>query len=136
MVGYLFRRFIEANGLSCKVNGSDAAVRLWEDNSFIQSDISVCCDDSIIDDGWFLRVPEIVVEVLSKSTKAYCQGEKLEIYREFGAKEYWMVDIENRTVRVEYFVDGSASVYKPGDVIHSKFFDGLAILADDVFKNM
>jgi Uma2 family endonuclease len=36
--------------------------------------------------------PDLVVEVLSLSTASYDRGEKLEWYRQYGVREYWLVD--------------------------------------------
>jgi Uma2 family endonuclease len=133
-ISYLFQNYIEAKNLPCKAHDSDAALRLWDDDSFIQPDASICCDESKIVNGWFLSVPEVVIEVLSPSTRKYDLGEKLEIYKEFGAKEYWAVDIEKREIRVEYFEDDIMRIYRSGDTARSRFFDELEILVDDVFK--
>jgi Uma2 family endonuclease len=133
-ISHLFQSYIEAKNLLCKAYDSDAALRLWDDDSFIQPDVSICCDQSKIMDGWFLSVPEIVIEVLSDSTKKYDLGEKLEIYKAFGAKEYWAVDIEQRQIRVEYFDDDVMRIYRSGDMTKSRFFSDLEIPVDDVFK--
>jgi Uma2 family endonuclease len=133
-ISYLFQSHIEAKNLQCKTYDSDAALRLWDDDSFIQPDVSVCCNGAKIVDGWFLSVPEIVIEILSASTKKYDLGEKLEIYKAFGAREYWAVDIEKRQIRVEYFADDVMRIYRSGDIIRSRFFNELEMPVDDVFK--
>jgi Uma2 family endonuclease len=44
--------------------------------------------------------PDLVVEVVSPSTEARDRGIKLERYRHFGVREYWIVDADRRTVEV------------------------------------
>jgi Uma2 family endonuclease len=54
--------------------------------------------------GKFLRVvPDLVVEILSQSTRSRDQGEKRDIYRANGVREYWMVDPIVREVTVVVF---------------------------------
>ena len=49
----------------------------------------------------FLRVvPDLVVEVLSKSTASRDRGEKKAIYAAAGVREYWLVDSRARTLTV------------------------------------
>jgi Uma2 family endonuclease len=60
-------------------------------------------------------VPNIVVEVLSPSTKAFDLGTKVRTYREHGVPEVWLVDLESRTVSVRW-PDGEAQVAFGEDV--------------------
>ena len=51
-------------------------------------------------------VPDMVVEVLSKSTKKKDEGVKKDIYEKNGVKEYWIVDPWAKGVRVYILRDG------------------------------
>jgi Uma2 family endonuclease len=133
-VGYLFQTAIGKG--ACTVYGSNIGIRLWGDDSHISPDLSVCCDPSMIEDGWFIRVPELVAEVLSKSTKAYCLGVKREIYREFGAKEYWAIDIDEKWVLVENFERGTCERYKAGDTVKSYLFETFEFGVESILKNV
>ncbi|HLX09209.1 MAG TPA: Uma2 family endonuclease [Thermoanaerobaculia bacterium] len=44
--------------------------------------------------------PDLVVEVLSPSTKHIDQGAKLRLYGRFGVPEYWVIDPSNEVVRI------------------------------------
>jgi len=51
--------------------------------------------------------PALVVEILSPSTAHRDRGIKLERYRHFGVREYWIVDIDARAVDVWRLGDGA-----------------------------
>lgn len=62
--------------------------------------------------GAFLTVvPDLVVEVLSRSTASRDRGEKKAIYARNGVREYWLLDLHDRSV-TQFVLDGSA--YDPG----------------------
>jgi Uma2 family endonuclease len=54
--------------------------------------------------------PDLVVEVLSRSTTGRDRGIKLERYRHFGVPEYWVVDPEQNSVEVWKLAD---DVHRP-----------------------
>lgn len=57
--------------------------------------------------GRFLGiVPDLAVEILSKSTARRDLGEKKEIYAQCGVTEYWIVDPDRRDVTVYRHADG------------------------------
>jgi Uma2 family endonuclease len=120
-------------GKACRVYGSNIGLRLWDDNSFLSPDLSICCDKSMIQDGWFIRVPELVVEVLSASTKAYCCEQKRGIYKEYGAIEYWMVDPEYKLVTIENFHSKRVYEFELGEYAVSEFFGSTQFEIRDIF---
>ncbi|MBV8202286.1 MAG: Uma2 family endonuclease [Acidobacteria bacterium] len=44
--------------------------------------------------------PDLVVEILSPSTRYVDLGVKLRLYERFGVPEYWVIDTENETVKI------------------------------------
>jgi Uma2 family endonuclease len=44
--------------------------------------------------------PDLVVEILSESTRRRDERLKQDLYERFGVQEYWLVDSERRTIRV------------------------------------
>lgn len=62
--------------------------------------------------------PDLVVEILSPSTRSRDLGVKRRIYARFGVRELWLVDPERDMVDVHRLVDGElelAGTYGPGD---------------------
>lgn len=57
--------------------------------------------------GPFLTVvPDLVVEVLSRSTASRDRGEKKAIYARSGVREYWLLDLHDRSV-TQFVLQGS-----------------------------
>lgn len=63
---------------------------------FIRSDRSEIIDP----EGDVHGVPDLVIEVLSPSTRSYDQNLKRKHYLEAGVPEVWLVDVERRSVEV------------------------------------
>ena len=53
--------------------------------------------------------PDLVVEILSPATAHRDRGVKLERYRHFAVAEYWIVDVEARTVEVWRLGEGAVA---------------------------
>jgi Uma2 family endonuclease len=65
-----------------------------------QLDISVIYDLSKLDDKGCKDAPELVIEILRTSTAKKDRVSKLDIYKQLGVKEYWLVSREDKTVEV------------------------------------
>jgi len=85
--------------------------------------------------------PDLVVEILSPSTEARDRGVKLDRYRLYGVREYWIVDPDSRSVEVWRFGEGAESAEACG--AGSAFSwtplpDGptLEVGVDDVFQGL
>lgn len=63
--------------------------------------------------------PDLVVEIVSPFTAARDRGIKLDRYRLYGVPEYWIVDLDARTVEVWPLADAPAepTVLRPGDTL-------------------
>lgn len=77
-------------------------------------------------------VPDLVVEVLSPSTRANDLGPKREIYMRLGVRELWLADPDARTVtRVR--PGAGDEVLGKGAVLRSELLDGFALALTNVF---
>src|SRR5690606_19766038 len=83
-----------------------------EDNiNVVQPDLIVVCDKENIDvKGKYQGVPTLVVEVLSPSTRSKDMIKKLDLYRQCGVKEYWVVDPVHEQIMVYSFADQEIAI--------------------------
>jgi Uma2 family endonuclease len=85
---------------------------------------------SIIRPGCIEGAPDLVVEVLSDSSRTIDRFVKRDRYAEFGVPEYWLLDPFEPRIEVlrlqagKYRVVGS---FGPGDTLESPTFSGLRI---------
>ncbi|MCI8542371.1 Uma2 family endonuclease [Acetatifactor aquisgranensis] len=147
ITGELFRQlanFLE--GKQCKVYSAPFGVRLFEQDgdrpedvdTVVEPDISVVCDRSRLDEHGCKGAPDLVIEVLSPSTQRHDQLVKLNLYQRAGVREYWIVDPENKTVRVMIQAgDGTLrthEIYRQEDVAKVNALDGCFIELSKVFS--
>lgn len=91
-------------GKSCRPFNSDMRIHIEKNTLFTYPDISVVCNEpkTLNDDNFNLLNPNIIVEVLSKSTKNYDRGDKFKLYRDIKTlREYILID--SLTVNIEVF---------------------------------
>ena len=91
--------------------------------------------DRLREDGLH-GAPDLVVEVLSPSTRRRDLGVKLDLYARHGVREYWLVDPLARNVHVHRWEAGQVAASQelgPGETLHSPLLLGFALPADEVF---
>ena len=128
-------------GKKCRPLTSPFDVTLYkskENINVVQPDIIVVCDaDKIDGKGKYKGIPTIVVEVLSPSTRTKDMNKKFELFRMTGVREYWMVDVDRKTIYVYLFEKNSVFDYKVFtnvDIAESNAFDGLKVSLQKVFS--
>ena len=82
--------------------------------------------------GYFLGSPELVIEVLSPSNRPAHIAPKRKICLQTGAREFWGVDIDKRTVEAGT-PDGRSITYKSAEQIPLFFSPGSTIAVDRIF---
>lgn len=98
-----------------------------EDTNLYQPDLYVVCDRSKLVRGGVIGVPDLIVEILSPSTKKKDMLVKLSKYLENGVREYWQVDPEGKRILVygetEDADDVDLKIYGFDDVVPVGIFD-------------
>jgi len=79
------------HGKKCKALISPLAVRLNNDTE-VQPDLVVVCDLQKLINRGCNGAPDLVVEILSRSTSMHDRHTKFMLYMEAGVPEYWIVD--------------------------------------------
>ena len=111
-----------------------------EDNiCVVQPDIIVMCDREKIDKkGKYKGIPTLVIEVLSSSTRSKDMLKKLDLYKQCGVREYWIIDPQNEQILV-YSLENNditdSKAYRKGADMYvlSDYFNGLQVSLDDLF---
>ena len=84
----------------------------------------------------FAGVPDLVVEVLSPSTRSVDLGEKMDEYARAGIPEYWIVEIDAKNVSI-YVLRGAsyilASRVRSGETVQSATIENLFLPVDEIF---
>ena len=95
----------------------------------LQPDISVICDPDKLDERGCRGAPDWVIEVLSPSTAAKDQIQKLAVYERAGVEEVWLVHPTDRVVTI-YSLNAERCYGKPA--IH----ETTGTLATDLFPDL
>ena len=103
----LFRECIEQHGKDCEVFFAPFDVRLDKDNyTMVQPDLLLICNEPDLDNFRRLEgAPDMVVEILSPSTRSKDMILKLYKYKNAGVREYWIVDPDHHAVTVHMLQD-------------------------------
>jgi Uma2 family endonuclease len=64
----------------------------------VSPDILVVCDSSKIGSKVIEGAPDFVLEIMSVSTYRYDAGEKLVLYQRAGVREYWIINVEAKSI--------------------------------------
>jgi Uma2 family endonuclease len=127
-------------GKPCKVRPAPYDVRLFyaedeSDDTVVQPDISVICDEKKRGPEGCRGAPDLVVEILSPSNTADEYVRKFNLYREAGVREYWIVSPASKTVQSFVLQNGAytGTVYNSGATIPSAVLAGLSVTLQDVF---
>jgi Uma2 family endonuclease len=82
--------------------------------------------------------PDLVVEVLSRTTSLRDRREKRSLYERFGVPEYWIVDPETKTVQIFRLVEGHFMApldLCKTDILESPLLPGLSVSFSVVFSS-
>ena len=127
-------------GKPCKVYPAPYDVRLFyeeddSDDTVVQPDISVICDEQKRGPEGCRGAPDLVIEILSPSNTAIEMERKLKLYREAGVREYWVIDPENKGLTVYHFQNDSilTDTYGADNIVPVTLFPGLDIPLETVF---
>ncbi len=131
-------------GKKCRAIPAPFAVRLFERaddtpadvQTVVETDISVICDRNKLDDHGCKGAPDMVIEILSPSTRRHDRLVKLNLYQRAGVREYWIVSPSEQTVEVFLLKDGwlvSHAFYEKDGIAKVNVLEGCFIELCKVF---
>ena len=130
-------------GKPCEVYCAPCDVRLFyeeelgeNDDTVVQPDILVVCDESKLADEGIRGAPDLVIEILSPSNTVFEMAKKRVLYEDAGVQEYWVVNPKDNEVTVHCLRDGgvfNSEIYKAADTIPVGVLLGLSIELERVF---
>jgi Uma2 family endonuclease len=138
--------YIGRCGGPCEVFNSPFDVRLPKNGekdddriySVVQPDVCVVCDPSKLDERGCLGAPDMIVELLSPSTRKYDLNDKYRLYEASGVKEYWVIDVRGRDVTVFLMQDNGTyaegMVYTDNARIPVQTLPGLEVETAELFR--
>lgn len=116
-------QYIKRNKGACRVYSAPFDVQLSED-TVVQPDISVICDSDKLTERGCSGAPDFVIEITS-SNEVHDYLIKLDLYRKFGVREYWIVNPKTEVTTVYFFGEEEA-------VNSHKFTDNITV---GIYKN-
>lgn len=135
------------HGRPCRTLTAPFDVRLFgyatkfnENPNVVQPDVVVICDlENITEEGKYEGIPELLVEVLSPSTKGKDLITKLDLYQRSGVREYWIVDPDKNILSQYAFTEErellSNEFYREEDDLQSVIFPEFTLELSRIFKN-
>ena len=129
IVGFLnfkFWGFIESGEGECTVYMAPTDVRLdMDDKTMVQPDLLVQCSSKGTDPRRIEGAPDLVVEVLSPSTRRKDLLLKTMKYGQAGVREYWIIDPRDKSVIVYDFEhEDTVNTYTFEDEVPVTIYDG------------
>lgn len=129
------------NGKSCEVFSAPFDVELKNelmgDTKIVIPDISVICDKSGLGEQKYVGVPTLIIEIVSPSNQSHDLVLKLNLYMQYGVKEYWIVNPLFNTIQVFLLnEDGhyvQTTVIKETGKASSSVIDGFIVQAENCF---
>ena len=128
-------------GKTCQVFPAAFDVRLnadERDDIVVQPDIVVICDPSKITERGCVGAPDLVIEILSPSTGRHDRITKMQLYKDAGVREYWIIDPTNRTVDVYVLETGDnfTWLYNDTGITPVHVLEGCEISMDSLFDKV
>lgn len=124
------RSYLKKKGGSCQVFPAPFDVKLSDHPlTTVQPDIMIICDKDKLDGKRCNGAPDFIIEIISPSNPSDDYIRKLYYYKNYGVREYWIVDPRSRTTLVYFFEQDSFNVlqYSFQDKIKVNIYDDLWI---------
>jgi Uncharacterized protein conserved in cyanobacteria len=132
----LLRNYIYNKNGRCSVFPAPFDVKL-NDNplTIVQPDIMVICDKNKLDGKRCNGAPDFIIEIVSPGNPADDYIRKLYYYKNYGVREYWIVDPQRKSVTINYFEGNLLNIpYTFNSIIKVNIYEDLYINFSDIDK--
>ena len=128
-VTQLLGTYVKVHGGSCEVIPAPFAVNLQaDDKDWVEPDVSVICDHSKLTSKGCEGAPDLIVEIVSPSSRKMDYIIKNGKYAEAGVREYWIIDPEKERITIyNYEKDAAPVIYPFAAPFESAVFPGLQV---------
>lgn len=132
----IINNHIKSKNGTCQVYTSPFAVNLdANDKNWVEPDISVICDSSKLTDRGCSGAPDLIIEILSPSSRKMDYITKNALYSDAGVKEYWIVDPRKEITVVYYFEEDAApAIYSFNSPVSFKIFPELIVTISNLLE--
>lgn len=100
----LLNSYVKSRKGDCKVFPAPFDVKLSDSPlTIVQPDIMIVCDKDKLDENRCNGAPDFIIEIVSPGNPSDDYIRKAYHYKNYGVREYWIVDPKRRMVTVNYF---------------------------------
>lgn len=105
------RSYLKTKGDTCSVFPAPFDVKLSDKPlNIVQPDIMVVCDKNKLDGKRCNGAPDFIIEIVSPGNPSDDYIRKLYYYKNYGVREYWIVDPKRKSITVNFFEENILSV--------------------------
>lgn len=125
----LLDAYVKSKKGDCKVFPAPFDVKLSDTPlTVVQPDIMIVCDKSKLDANRCNGAPDFIIEIVSLGNPSDDYIRKAYYYKNYGVREYWIVDPKRRMVTVHYFEGNLINVaYSFDATVKVNIYDDLLI---------
>lgn len=125
----LLNSYVKSRNGNCKVFPAPFDVKLSDSPlTIVQPDIMIVCDKDKLDENRCNGAPDFIIEIVSPGNPSDDYVRKMYYYKNYGVREYWIVDPKRRTVTVNYFEGDLLSVaYSFASTVKVNIYEDLYI---------
>ena len=114
----LLNSYVKSRKGNCSVFPAPFDVKLSDHPlTIVQPDIMIVCDEDKLDENRCNGAPDFIIEIVSPGNPSDDYIRKAYYYKNYGVREYWIVDPRRKIVTVNYFENNIVSVQYPFESI-------------------
>lgn len=128
------RNYIRGKDGNCSVFPAPFDVKLNDKPlTIVQPDLMIVCDKNKLDGKRCNGAPDFIIEIVSPKNPSDDYIRKAYYYKNYGVREYWIVDPKRRMITVNYFEGDLINIqYSFESTIKVNIYDDLLINFSDI----